>query len=298
MKTKIFSFIVLIGFASTLFATVPPDWFENHGNGNTRAIASGCSAPSGQSFLELNNVKALIYTGGDMWWNIATGRASYEVPKGGGVSSLFVGGVWVGGTDVNNQLRVCAVRYRTNGVDYYTGPLITSGAQQASVTEDVCLQYDKHFRVKKSDVAQYRTYINAVLDNDQTLLSSDFQNYSIPDIIHNWPAHGNAAAGYDYFLAPFFDANNNGFYDPESGDYPYFDLDGDLPCGTTPDKRVPRLYGDETLWWVYNDKGNVHNESGGNAIGMEIRAQAFAFSTNDELNNMTFYHYELINRST
>ena len=31
---------------------------------------------------------------------------------------------------------------------------------------------------------------------------------------------------------------------------------------------------------------------------MEIRAQYFAFATNDEINNMTFYSYELINRST
>ena len=28
---------------------------------------------------------------------------------------------------------------------------------------------------------------------------------------------------------------------------------------------------------------------------MEIRAQAFAFATNDEVNSMTFYNYELIN---
>jgi len=31
---------------------------------------------------------------------------------------------------------------------------------------------------------------------------------------------------------------------------------------------------------------------------MEIRAQAFAFATNDVINNMTFYSYEVINRST
>jgi hypothetical protein len=31
---------------------------------------------------------------------------------------------------------------------------------------------------------------------------------------------------------------------------------------------------------------------------MEVRAQAFAFATNDEINNMTFYSYEVINRST
>jgi hypothetical protein len=31
---------------------------------------------------------------------------------------------------------------------------------------------------------------------------------------------------------------------------------------------------------------------------MEIRAQAFAFATNDEVNRMTFYNYEMINRGT
>ncbi|NTW32096.1 MAG: T9SS type A sorting domain-containing protein, partial [Bacteroidetes bacterium] len=58
------------------------------------------------------------------------------------------------------------------------------------------------------------------------------------------------------------------------------------------------LKGDQTLWWVFNDKGNVHTESQGVPIGLEIRAQAFAFATNDEINNMTFYSYEIINRST
>ena len=31
---------------------------------------------------------------------------------------------------------------------------------------------------------------------------------------------------------------------------------------------------------------------------MEIRAQAFAFSTQDEINNMTFYNYVIINQGT
>ena len=58
------------------------------------------------------------------------------------------------------------------------------------------------------------------------------------------------------------------------------------------------IKGDQTLWWVFNDKGNIHTETEGDPIGMEIRGQAFGFSTNDEVNNMTFYSYEIINRST
>ena len=52
------------------------------------------------------------------------------------------------------------------------------------------------------------------------------------------------------------------------------------------------------MWWIFNDKGNVHTETNSDPIGMEIRAQAFAFATNDEINSMTFYNYEMVNRST
>ena len=54
----------------------------------------------------------------------------------------------------------------------------------------------------------------------------------------------------------------------------------------------------ETFYWIFNDKGNVHSESNGEPIGMEIRAQAFVFATNDEVNNMTFHNYVLINQGT
>ena len=76
------------------------------------------------------------------------------------------------------------------------------------------------------------------------------------------------------------------------GDHPWYDdILGrdDIECGI--DRRIS-LFGDETHWWVFNDKGNIHTETNGDPIGMEIRAQAFAFATNDEVNRMTFYNYE------
>ena len=102
----------------------------------------------------------------------------------------------------------------------------------------------------------------------------------------------------DFYLAPFWDNNDDGLYNPADGDYPFYDLDGILPCGTTRELRRPRLYGDGTAWWVYNDRGNIHAGPNGEAIGMEIRGQAFQFSTNDAMNDMSFYNYALINRST
>ena len=47
----------------------------------------------------------------------------------------------------------------------------------------------------------------------------------IPESIRDWPANGNSAQ--DQFLAPFFDQNGNGYYEPEQGDYPDYNITGD-----------------------------------------------------------------------
>jgi len=290
--------IILIVAANLMLLNVAHAYIgpADRSESSTRSSSAGCLAASTSTMIELNNVRALIHTGGDMWWDLQ-GNPSYEVPKGSGKHALFAGSIWIGGTDVNGQLRVAAQKFRQRGNDYWPGPLKASGPERASVTPDVCAKYDRHFVISRNQVSEFRTWWRATRDNDQDLLSTQFPNYEIPQIIKTWPAI-NFDPDYDYYLAPFWDENEDGFYNHEDGDYPFYDLDKILPCGTTRDLRRPRLYGDQTLWWVYNDKGNVHTETGGAAIGMEIRAQYFAFATNDELNNMTFGNYELINRST
>ena len=90
--------------------------------------------------------------------------------------------------------------------------------------------------------------------------------------IENWPAHPkNAGFGQDYYLAPFYDnpfgtAGADGDYNPEDGDSPWYDdIMGrdDILCGS--DRRIS-LFGDETHWWVFNDKGNIHTETQGEPI--------------------------------
>jgi len=269
-----------------------------------KSITAGCVAGSAMTELDLNNVRALILNGGDMWWDLNDAR--YEVPKGSGKMALFAGAIWVGGVDVNGQLRVCAQTHRGSGGlggnDFWPGPLVASGAQIATVTPEVCLMYDRHYKIDKIDVEKFAAWYVA----DAETRARDFTGYSIPEIIQNWPAHGPETDEYDFYLAPFYDFNGDGFYDPGFGDYPYYDLDKSKPCNTVPERRAENLdnstatlFGDQTLWWVYNDKGNIHTATTGAApIGMEFRAQAFAFSTNDELNDMTFYNYQIINRST
>lgn len=264
----------------------------NSGKTNSpQSVSAGCVPPSTGLELSLNNVKTVIYTGADKWWDLI-GNARYEVPKGSGKHSLYTGSLWMGGVDVNNQLKVAALRFRQVGNDFWPGPLTTDGA--ASIDADVCAKYDRFYKITRAEVDEFVGWYSLL--GDPALQAELFPGYTIPQSILDWPAHGDVTLGQDYYLAPFYDLDGSGDYNPETGgDYPKYDLTGEVDCRTT---RDIRLFGDETLWWVFNDKGNIHTETGADAIGMEIRSQAFAFSTNDEINNMTFYNYELINRGS
>mgnify|MGYP004446880283 FL=1 len=287
-------FVVILGLCSThAFAD---KWKGTVNVTPVAKAAGGCESARTSTDLKLNNVVARVHTGGDMWWDLQ-GKAKYEVPKNGGVHSLYCSAIWVGGKDANGQLKLAAQRYRQVGIDYWPGPLITSGAEIASVSSDICRLYDRHFCIAKQDVKDFRDWYDCTIDPECT----NDGDYVMPDIIRDWPAHG-PEGGYDYNLAPFYDRDGDGYYDPSKGDFPYFEfategITEDPDC-LRPRGQAARLFGDYTMWWVYNDKGNIHTETGGAAIGFEFRAQAFAFQTNDALNDMTFYNYRIINRST
>ena len=259
----------------------------------TRAAA--CAPATALRDLEWNNVRALIETGGSMWQNRATSQASYEVPKGGGVSSLYAGALWMGGISPDQQLKLAALRFR-NGNDFWTGPLTNDGS--AEVDSDTCDEYDNFFISTRSDAERHRQYFDCQADPECDMEELFPDGYAIPSYFYDYPAHGNTALNQDFYLSPFLDYDGNGFYDPSSGDYPWYDFLQEIDCKERRRTDQVPLYGDRNFYWIFNDKGNVHSESQGEPIGMEIRAQAFAFSTNDEVNNMTFYNYVLINQGT
>ena len=256
--------------------------------------AAGCAPPTSTTYLELNNVRAMIHTAGNLWQIPGQNFSQYEVPKNSGIMALFTSALWLGGTDVNNQLKLAALRYR-NGQDYWTGPL---SKIYAETSYENCNKYDKHFISTQDMVREFSAWYEAGIADQANGTSTQndlFPNYQVPEIIKEWPAHGDISMGQDYYLAPFYDFNSDGNYNYLDGDYPWYDIKKDKECSID---RTVSLYGDKNFWWVMNDKGNIHTETGADPIGMEIRAQAFAFASNDEVNNMTFYNYELINRGT
>lgn len=99
-------------------------------------------------------------------------------------------------------------------------------------------------------------------------------NYSLPDEIAQWPAK----SGQDLIatLAPFADANSNGVYDPENGDYPY-------------------IKGDKAAYCIFNDNSGEHKVSKGVPIGVEVHLMLYQY---DDVPSTVFLEYYIINRSS
>lgn len=297
---RLFVVLIAMATASSGFAYRYMGVNENsngdgvNGQGETRAAA--CAPATALRDLETNNVRALIETGGSMWQDRSQSRAAYEVPKGGDVSSIYAGALWIGGLSPDQQLKLAAVTFRADGNDFWTGPLTTDGT--AEINEAVCSEWDTFYRSFKQDAVNHRNYHDCINDPDCDLEESGLLNYVTPQYFFDWPGNGNPALGQDLFLAPFYDYDGNTLYEPNNGDYPWYDFNSEIDCFARRREDPVPLFGDENYFWIFNDKGNVHSESQGQPIGMEIRAQAFAFATNDEINNMTFYNYVLINQGT
>jgi len=305
--------------------------------------SASCVKPSKDTELAINMVRAYLKTDGTMWFRE---NAEYEVPKGSGKTSMFSAALWIGGKDVDGNLYLAAMKFGQQGNDYWTGPLEMVGAR---TNPSRCAQYDRFFHISRVEVERHKN----AFENDDT------DDYVIPKSILEWPATAPLGSGLSHYLAPFKKGLKNpdrdinkAVYEPEKGDYPYYDLPNEL-CPWTPDNKLRAmkipwlnsdgkadwegfkpnpealplpperewtrdkdvnqnnytwdnwmiyadhvLKGDATVFWFLNDNGGVHTESGGMNIGLEIRVQAFAFATNDELNKMTFYSYEIINRGS
>lgn len=299
-----FAVLLLTLFAVPGFA----DYYKGPGQKSAPVIkstAAGCLPGAGFKYLEVNNVRTRINTGGDMWWDFEVSQ--YEIPKGSRKTSMFSAALWIGGIDENDQLKLAALKFRQgpnagspgSGNDFWPGPLTIDN--KASVDEATCAEFDRLFPISRTEVDEFLAYQENPAANP---------SYQVPTSIKEWPAHGDITKKQSYYLAPFVDLNGNGDYEWEEGEYPYYDLSNELCHSATATQETTEgivkgglladqvIKGDETLWWVFNDKGNIHTETQGTPIGVEIRAQAFGFATNDEINNMTFYSYEIINRST
>lgn len=264
---------------------------DNNKSTNTGLLktTAGCKNATASIDLDINNIRARLMTGGDMWYNIGTSQPAYEVPKGTQRHSLYAGSCWIGGIDGNGQLKVSAQLFRggaNGGNDYWPGPI---DRLSKSITETSCAEWDRFWKVNAETVQKFIDNFNA--GGQSAIVGDEY------DVIKQWPATGNIyAVGAnnnslpellgpvdEYGYAPFIDVNKDGIYNWKDGDYPRaYGVEGSNPS--------------QFIWWVFNDIGNTKTMTKTQSIGMEVQTSAFAYTSSDFLNDASFYNYRLINR--
>ena len=223
-------------------------------------FGQGQNPGTAQEFFDINGVKTAVGTGGFMW---DLNDAKYEVPQGSGKHSLFATEYWMGGIDDGGQLKVAAMTYRQGGNDFWSGPCSDSIYHNPANMSG----WDRVWKINKTEI-------------DTHILNYSDSSYIIPEAIENWPAHGDTTLGQEFYLAPFIDIDNNGIYDALLGDY-------------------PDIKGDQALYIIRNDIGNIHTETEAEPLGIEQHIMFYGYQDScPAVHNTLFVNMKLYNRST
>jgi hypothetical protein len=249
--------------------------------------AQVCANPQSQMDIQGNKLKARILNGGDLFTDFSSGQfIPNPTPGGQNPSTIFTAGLWLGGVDPGGNLKLAASDYRNNNsFDFSAGPLKPDGTTDGNT----CSNWDRHFRVTDDRIVAFLASLPLTADQLKSLY---------PEIA-GWPGMGNPhfedVNGFSLpngqGLAPFYDGNSNGIYDPLNGDYPAVLVRGMFPF-------VPA----EVVWCVFNDQkgGGIHSASGGKPLQMEIQLTTWTFDCPDVpvLDRTLFTVHKFINRAS
>ncbi len=216
-------------------------------------------AAIGHKTLAVNQINTPVNVFGQFGYT----NCRFHFPADSNSSTLYTNRLWVSAQQMDNvdTLLTCVSRYSAG--DYTPGPLRVDGS--CSNDMQTRTNFNRVWSVSRSEIDNFLAHVGT-------------PGYSIPDNIRSWP--GNGPEGYAAQLAPYFDADSNGIYNPQAGDYPL-------------------IRGDRMLFSIFSD-ATTHIASGSEPLGLEIHVSAYAFDEPGDtaLNNTVFLSYKVINRSS
>ncbi len=228
------------------------------GMNSSNAATVPCAPPTAAIDLDVNNVRAKLLNGGDMFWDIFGNRnSSYEIPKNSGKHSAFTASVFFSAIDAGSNLYTAGQTYRQRGLDFWPGALNAMG----EIDSVDCKDADKMFNVYGTEI------INAKLGKG---------------ISYNMNRWGNS----DF---PFFDKNADGIYDPTIGDYPVYDVNNPT---ILPAQMISWVFNDKgNVHTAYPGANAI-------GIEIQATASAYTSNTSDVINNSTIYRFVITNKSS
>ena len=225
--------------------------------------------------LELNNVSATISDLGTYFRDIESGEMGYEVPKESGLHTIYSTQFWFAGKDQLDSLHFVQGGWDDNR-DIFNGPI--SGAGTYTSPEYQTAWSNSMWSICQSDIDEFKLWWECqagIITAGCDLVNSP--SIEVLEKIYNWPAHGDITLGQSYHLAPFYDYDSDGNYNPNQGDYPII-----KGCCAT--------------YLIQNDVAETHSYTASDSIGIELHIMFYQYQTWDYLNDVTFIDIKAINR--
>ncbi len=217
--------------------------------------------------LDINNINAGINSDGFLFAKVYQvpgdwGRyyPDFMYPNGSIKTTIDNSTLWIAGIDENDSLHVAAQQFKHSD-DFQPGPV----SDNYNAT-GYFAKWSRVWKLSKGDIAYHKNNYWK-------------EGYTPIEAIATWPGNGDVNNGQAQRLAPFYDKNNNGIYEPMEGDYPL-------------------IRGDQSVLFIYNDD-KIHEESKGEKLKVDIIGMAYEYNNPDDtaLNNTVFVHYDIFNRS-
>lgn len=175
---------------------------------------------------------------------------------------IYAGNLWFGGLDINGMLHGSGEMYGDNH-DFQPGPVMNNFSDYATTA----LQYNRFWKVTRNDIYWHQTHFTQ-------------PGYAAPQSITDWPGNMPAGAAVGGQLAPYYDYNSDGNYNPYDGDFPL-------------------IKGDEAVYFVMNDD-TTHTSSNAYSAKAEVHYLFYVFNCSQDsaLQRTVFADIKLFNRGT
>ncbi len=222
------------------------------------------SAYSQFTVFDSYDFRAMVCPDGDLFRYAPLDSTLFEIPKNSGKSTIYTASLMFGGINQDGDTCFSGHLYRTqNGADFWSGPITNS------YDSDYDMVFQRFWHLTAEEVNNHRQHFGQA-------------QYTMPATIYYWPWSGNISKGESSLLAPFYDANKSGKYEPNLGDYPI-------------------IRGEEAIYYMFNDDRNTHTETRVPKMGIEVHAMAYVMSSTNASNENTmnktlFVNYNLFNR--
>lgn len=198
--------------------------------------------------FSINQIRTVVNNYDPLFMDAKRGEANFEFPKGSGNHGIFAANLIVAAKNSNQNT------FNVHPITPFISTFSPGSVSDAAGQKDVFIA-----KVSRQQIQNHQLNYNQA-------------GYTMPNGIKNWPAIAVGVSGTATDLAPFVDANNNGCYDPDMGDY-------------------PAIKGDEAIYWINHPA---------NGMKLEYHWMLYGYDApNDSaLNQSVFLQHTMINRDS